>query len=139
MVGFLGWKGTFLAHMQLPNHHYPQIILGRAALNPFIPQLVLVVKVALTQVQDLAFGFVEPHEIHLGSLLKPGQVPVDGIPSLWCVNCAPQLVVISKLTEGTFNLTVNVTGEDIKEDLSQHQTLGDMYSFTKFKLFCSGI
>jgi len=39
-------------------------------LNPFIPQFVLVVRVASTQVQDLAFGFVEPHEVHLGPLLK---------------------------------------------------------------------
>ena len=42
-----------------------------AALNIFIPQLVLVARVAMTQVHDLAFGFVEPHEIHLGPLLKP--------------------------------------------------------------------
>ena len=31
-----------------------------------------VVDVASTQVQDLELGFVEPHEVHLGPLLKPG-------------------------------------------------------------------
>jgi len=76
-------------------------------LNPFIPQLVLVVRVASTQMQDLTFGFVEPHEIHLGPLLKPVTVPLDVILSLWCVNCTPQLDVICKLTEGTFDPTVN--------------------------------
>jgi len=42
-----------------------------ATLNPFIPHLVLVVRVASTLVQDLAFGFVEPHQVHLDLLLKP--------------------------------------------------------------------
>jgi len=49
-------------------------------LNPFIPQLVSAVGVAMTQVQDLAFGFVEPHEIHLGPLLKPVSAPLDVSP-----------------------------------------------------------
>ena len=39
---FLGCKGTLLAHVQLPIHHYRQVFFGKAALNPFIPQLVLV-------------------------------------------------------------------------------------------------
>ena len=70
--------------------------------------------------QDLACGFVEPHEAHLSPLLKPFQVPLDGIPSLWCVNCTPQLGVISKLTEGALDPTVSVTDEDIKDYRSQH-------------------
>ena len=40
-------------------------------LNPSIPQLVLGMGVVLTPVQDLALGFVDPKEVHLGSLLKP--------------------------------------------------------------------
>ena len=70
-VGFLGWEGTLLAHVQLPIHQYLQAFFKRAVLSPFIPQLVLLVDVALSQVQDLAFGFVDPHEVHLGPLLKP--------------------------------------------------------------------
>ena len=42
-----------------------------AVLHPSIHQLVLIVGVAMAQVQDLALGFVEPHEVHLGPLLKP--------------------------------------------------------------------
>mgnify|MGYP001860250394 CR=1 FL=1 len=61
-------------------------------LNPFIPHLELVVDVASTQVQDLALGFVEPHEID----------------------------VISKFAEGALNPTVSVTDEDIEEYQSQH-------------------
>jgi len=33
-------------------------------------QLILEVDVALTLVQDLAFGLVESHEVHLGPLLS---------------------------------------------------------------------
>jgi len=40
-------------------------------LNLLIPQLVLVVGVAVTQVQDLALGFVDPHKVLLGPLFKP--------------------------------------------------------------------
>ena len=115
MIGFLGCEGTVLAHVQLPIHQYPQVVFCKAALNPFIPQLALVMEVALTQVQDLAFGFVEPHEIHLGPLLKPVQVPLDGIPSFSFAGYTPQLGVLSKLTEGAHDLTVSVTDEDIKE------------------------
>ena len=69
MVGFLGCKGTLLLHVQPAIHQYPQVF-GRAACNPFIPQFVLVVRIALTQVQDLALRFIEPHEVHLGPLFK---------------------------------------------------------------------
>ena len=55
--------------------------------------------VALTEVQELAFGFVEAHEVHLGLLLKPVYVPLNGILSLWCVDRTPQLGVINKLAE----------------------------------------
>lgn len=39
----------------------------KSALHPYIPQLVTVVPI--TQVQDLVFLSVEPHEVHLGPLL----------------------------------------------------------------------
>ena len=60
-----------LAHVQLAIHQYPQILFSRAVLYPYIPQFVLIVGVATTQVQDLAHGFVEPHKFHLGPLFKP--------------------------------------------------------------------
>jgi len=59
-VGPLGCKCTLPAHVQLFIHQYPQVLLGRAALNPFIPQPVLIPGVALTQVQDPALGLLEP-------------------------------------------------------------------------------
>ena len=40
-----------------------------------ILQLVLVVGVAMTQLQDLALGFVEPHEVLLGPLLSLTRSP----------------------------------------------------------------
>ena len=39
-------------------------------LYPFIPQLVLIVGLAMALVQDFAIGSVEPHEILLGPLLS---------------------------------------------------------------------
>ncbi|KAK4807078.1 hypothetical protein QYF61_018419 [Mycteria americana] len=86
----------------------------RAALNPFIPQSLLIWGIALTQVQDLALGLVEPHESHMGPLLEIVQVPLDDIPSLSQISCTTQLGVICKLAEGALNPTVYVTDEDIK-------------------------
>ncbi|KAK4806814.1 hypothetical protein QYF61_005610 [Mycteria americana] len=75
----------------------------KAALNPFIPQSVLILGIAPTQVQDLALGLVELHEVCGGPLLKP----VKGI------NCITQLGVICKLAEDALNPTVYVVDEDI--------------------------
>ncbi|KAK4805320.1 hypothetical protein QYF61_018183 [Mycteria americana] len=87
---------------------------SRAALNPFIPQPVLILVIALTRVQDLAHGLVELQEIHMGLLLKPVKVPLDGIPSLKHINCTTQLGVFCKLAEGALNPTVYAIDENIK-------------------------
>jgi len=55
-------------------------------LSPFIPQPVLIPGITPTQVQDFALGLVEPHELV--------EVPLDGIPSFWRVNCTTQLDII---------------------------------------------
>ena len=66
-VGFLGCKGTLMAHVQLPTHQCPQVFLRGATLNSFTLQAVFVLEIASTQVQELALGFVEPHDVLLGS------------------------------------------------------------------------
>ena len=46
------------------------------------PQLVLTVGVVMTQVHDLALGFVEPHDIHLSPLLSlSGSLWMTSYPS----------------------------------------------------------
>jgi len=74
-------------------------------------------------VQDLALGLVELVEVHKGPLLKLVQVPLDGIPSFWCVSCTTQLGVICKLAEGACNAAVCVTDEDIKQYWSPYRAL----------------
>ncbi|KAK4830254.1 hypothetical protein QYF61_009321 [Mycteria americana] len=123
-VGLLGCKRTLLAHVQLFIHQYPQVLLCKADLNPFIPQPVLISEVALTQLQDPALGLAEPHEVHMGPLLQLVQVPLDGIPSLRRVTCTTQLGVICKLAEGALNPTVYVI-EDTRQYWSQYGPLRD--------------
>ncbi|KAK4828551.1 hypothetical protein QYF61_027520, partial [Mycteria americana] len=62
-----------------------------STLNPIIPQPVLIPGIALTPLQDLALGLVEPHEVHMSPLLKLVQVPLDGIPSLSHASFFPSL------------------------------------------------
>lgn len=52
----------------------------------------------MTQVWDLAHGLVE--------FLMFVLVPLDGIPSFYCIKCTTELGVISKHAEGTLNPTV---------------------------------
>jgi len=106
----------------------PQVLLGRAALNSVIAQPVLIPGVAPTQVQDLALGRVEPHEVLADPLLKLIQVPLDDIPSLRHVNHTTQLGVVCKLAEGALDLTVYVIDEDIKQYWSQYRPLRDITS-----------
>jgi len=53
-VGLLRCECTLLAHVKPFLHQYPQVLLGRAALNAFIPEPVLMMGFAPTQMQDLA-------------------------------------------------------------------------------------
>ena len=115
-----GCKDTLLAHFQLPVHQYPQVLFGRAALSPFIPQLALIKRVALTQVQGFSLGFIEPYEFLLGPLLKLVLISLDGIPSPGCVDCTPQLSVIFKLVEDMVDATVHLIDEDTKKYQSQN-------------------
>ena len=74
---FLGCEGILLAHVQLTTHQYQLtasstwkfFLQGFAQL--FHTHLVLIVEVAATQMQGLAFGFIEPHKTDLGPLLEP--------------------------------------------------------------------
>jgi len=50
-----------------------------AALNPFMTLPVMILRIDLTHVQDLALDFVEHHEVCMGPLLKPVQVLLFGI------------------------------------------------------------
>ena len=70
--------------------------------------------IAPTHVQDLALGLVESHEVHASPSLMPVQVPLDGIPSLQCVDHTTRLGVIGKLAEGVLNPIVCVADKDVK-------------------------
>ncbi|KAK4823233.1 hypothetical protein QYF61_000093 [Mycteria americana] len=109
-VGFVGCKHMLPAHIQLFIHQYPQVLLHRAALNPFFLQLVLILGVAPTQVQDLALGLVEPHEVHMGPLLQLVQVPLDDILCLSLVSSANLLRVHSIINDIDSGIMLNSTG-----------------------------
>ena len=74
----------------------------------------------MTQVQDLALGYVEPHEVPVHSLFEPVWVSLDGGSSLSRVNHTPQVGVIHKSVEGALDPTVDIIDEDIKEYQSQY-------------------
>ena len=71
--------------------------------------------------QDLTLELVKPHEVHLGRLLKPVCVPLDGILSLGHVDRTRQLDVICKLDEGSLYLTLDVI-DTVKSSASDPST-----------------
>ncbi|RMC06606.1 hypothetical protein DUI87_16043 [Hirundo rustica rustica] len=102
--GFLGSRWAWLGHVQALIHQHPQVLLLGATLHLFIPtQPVLILGDALTQVWHLVLGLVKSHEIPMGPLLKPVQIPLDGILSFRYVNSTTQLCVIDKVAEGALN------------------------------------
>ena len=122
MVGLPGCKRILWAPVQVFINQCPQVLLGRAAPNSFSAQPVSVLGIAPTQMQDLALGLLELYEVHTPASL-PVKVPLDGMPSLHCVNHITQLGVICKLAEGSLNLTVHVADKYVKQHQSQYQPL----------------
>ncbi|TRZ23736.1 hypothetical protein HGM15179_003356 [Zosterops borbonicus] len=72
-----GCKGTLPSDAKIFVHQNPKVLFLRVALNPFSAQSVFLLDLA--QVQNHAFGLVEPHEDHPGPPLKPVKIPLDGI------------------------------------------------------------
>ncbi|PKU46206.1 hypothetical protein llap_3480 [Limosa lapponica baueri] len=101
----------------------PQVLLLRAALNPFSAQPVFVLGITLTRMQDLTFGLVEFYEVGMRTDLKPVQVPLDGLPSFQCINSTTQLGVTSNLAKGALNPTIHVANKDVKQRWSQYRPL----------------
>ena len=99
-----GCEHTLLGHVELLINQHLQVLLLRAAFNPFSAQPVFVLGIPPTHVQDLALGLVELHEVRMGLCLKAVQVPLDGISSLQRVDPTTRLGVISRLAEGRFHL-----------------------------------
>ncbi|PKU41506.1 hypothetical protein llap_8184 [Limosa lapponica baueri] len=123
VIDFLCCQYTLPTHVKLFIHKHSQVLLLRAALQPFSTQHVFVPGIAMSLVQDLALGLVELHAVCTGPPLKPVQVPLDVIPSLQRVNRATQLGVISKLTEGALNATIHVSNKEVKQHSSPYQPL----------------
>lgn len=60
-------------------------------------------KIAVAQMQDLALSL---REFHVDPFLKPVQVPLDGIPSIYCATFTIQLGMMYTFSEDELNLTV---------------------------------
>jgi len=61
-LAFWAVRAHFWLMSSLPSTSITSRFLGRAELYPYIPKLILIAAVTTIQVQDLALGFVEPHE-----------------------------------------------------------------------------
>ncbi|KAK4830413.1 hypothetical protein QYF61_010944 [Mycteria americana] len=107
-VGFLGYLGTLLAHIQLAVDQQPQVLFRQAAFQPLFPKPVALHGVVVTQVQDPTLRLVEPHTIGLGPLIQSVQIPLQSLPTLKQVNTPAHFGVICKLTEGALDPFIQI-------------------------------
>ncbi|KAK4814173.1 hypothetical protein QYF61_010005 [Mycteria americana] len=119
-IGFLGHLGTLLAHIQVAIDQHLQVLFHRAAFQPLFPKPVALHGVIVTQVQDPALSFVEPHTIGLSPSIQPVQVPLQSLPTLKQINTPTQLGVACKLTEGALDPLVQIIDKDIKQNWPQY-------------------
>ena len=87
-------------HVQHFIHQNTKILPGRVTLKRLQTCL------GLPQVQQLALGLVEHHLVHVGPLLEPVKLPLDGISPFYCASCTTQLDVICKLAENVLDLLI---------------------------------
>ena len=114
-VGLLHCECILPGCVELLVNKHPQVLLLRAALNPFSTRPVFVHGIAPAHVKDL----VELHEVCMSLPLKPVKVPLVGIPSFQHVDHTTQLGITSKLPEGALNPTVHVA-IDVKHHWSEY-------------------
>ena len=69
------------------------------------------------------FNLISFTRAHLLNLSR--SFPLDGIPSIFCVNCTTQIGVNSRLAEGALNPIISVTDKVVKEYWTQDRPLGD--------------
>lgn len=82
LIAFLPYFVNFLHSSPIqPNLDYFQ------GCSQSVLQTGCVFGTAPAQIQVLAFGLIEPHEVHVGPHQKPIKVPLNGIPSSWCIGC----------------------------------------------------
>jgi len=93
-IGRLGHLGTLLAHVQPAVDQNPKVLFRWAAFQPLFPKLVALHGVVVTEVQDPAFGLVEPHTVGLGPSTQSVQVPLQSLPTLEQIDTPPLLRVI---------------------------------------------
>jgi len=74
----------------------------------------------MTQAQHFILGLLLK-----GPIFKSVQIPLDGIPSFYYINCTAQLSVISKLAEHALDPTAYDIDKDVEEHWSQARPLGD--------------
>uniref|UniRef100_A0A8B9EXW4 Phospholipase A2 n=1 Tax=Amazona collaria TaxID=241587 RepID=A0A8B9EXW4_9PSIT len=107
-VGPLGCKRTLPAHVHFFINPHPQVLLHRAALNLLPAQSVAVPGIAPTQVEDFAFSMLKLHQVGISPPHKRVKVPLDGIPSLQCINRTTQIFFFPDLCSSPDHLDVRL-------------------------------
>jgi len=81
-------------------------------------------RAVMAQVQDPAFGLVEPHTVGLSPLIQPVQIPLLSLPTLEQINTPTLLGIVCKLAEGVQDPYVQIINKDVKQNRPQYQSLG---------------
>ena len=81
------------------------------------------------QVQDFTLALLEPHQVPPYPTLMPVHVSLNGSTAFRCIHQSSQLCIISKLAEGGLYPFIQVIDEDVEQDQTQYQSLGNTNRF----------
>jgi len=70
----------------------------------------------VTQVQELALGFVKSPTIDLGPSVQPVQIPLQSLPTLKQIDTPALFGVICKVIEGALNPLSQIIDKGTKQD-----------------------
>lgn len=115
-VGLLSSKGTLLACLQLV-HQNPQILFWSAP-------PVLVHGIVPPQGLDVAFAFVDLHEVTISPFLQKTQIWLNGSATAWCISHYSQISIICKPDECLLWLIVQVINRDVRPCWAQIRSWG---------------
>ena len=127
-IGLLGHLGTLLAHVQPAVDKHPKVLFHQASFQPLLPKPVVLRGAIVTQVQDPAFGLVEPHTVGLGPSIQPVRIPLQSLANLEQINTPTQFAVICRLTGAALNPLIQIIDKDIKLNWAQYWALGNTTS-----------
>lgn len=104
-----------------------QVLSYWPASQPLFSQPVVLHTVVVTQGQEPALCFFEPHTVVLDPLIQTVQIPLKDLPPLQQMNIPAQLSVICKVPKGALDPIIHTIDKNIEQGWPQYWVMGAQF------------